>query len=72
MPTFFVHTPVGVESDRNAKGDSQCGGRSDSARASCARIRCDSLTGENRGDNLGDETPVMHFEQWEQDEIEVR
>jgi fumarate hydratase class I len=32
----------------------------------------DSLTGKNSGDNLGDETPVMHFEQWDQDEIEVK
>ena len=32
----------------------------------------DSLTGKNSGDNLGEETPVMHFEQWEQDEIEVK
>jgi len=32
----------------------------------------DSLTGKNSGDNLCDETPVMHFEQWDQDEIEVK
>ena len=32
----------------------------------------DSLTGKNSGDNLGAETPVIHFEQWEQDEIEVK
>jgi len=32
----------------------------------------DSLTGKNSGNNLGDETPVVHFEQWEQDEIEVK
>jgi fumarate hydratase class I len=32
----------------------------------------DSLTGKNSGNNLGDETPVIHFEQWEQDQIEVR
>ncbi len=32
----------------------------------------DSITGKNSGDNLGDETPVIHFEQWEQDEIEVK
>ena len=25
----------------------------------------DSLTGQNSGNNLGAETPVMHFEQWE-------
>ena len=32
----------------------------------------DSITGKNSGDNLGAETPVMHFEQWEEDEIEVK
>src|SRR5438132_1551644 len=32
----------------------------------------DSLTGKNSGNNLGEETPVVHFEQWEQDEIEVK
>ena len=32
----------------------------------------DSLTGHNSGDNLGIETPVIHFEQWEKDEIEVK
>jgi fumarate hydratase class I len=32
----------------------------------------DSLTGKNSGDNLGPETPVIHFEQWEKDEIEVK
>jgi fumarate hydratase class I len=32
----------------------------------------DSLTGKNTGDNLGIETPVIHFEQWEEDEIEVK
>ena len=32
----------------------------------------DSLTGKNSGDNLGIETPVIHFEQWEEDEIEVK
>jgi fumarate hydratase class I len=32
----------------------------------------DSLSGKNTGDNLGIETPVIHFEQWEQDEIEIK
>ena len=32
----------------------------------------DSLTGHNTGDNLGTETPVIHFEQWESPEIEVK
>ncbi|HEU4386545.1 MAG TPA: FumA C-terminus/TtdB family hydratase beta subunit, partial [Blastocatellia bacterium] len=33
----------------------------------------DSITGANSGDNLGPGTPVMHFDQWENDdEIEVK
>ncbi len=32
----------------------------------------DSLSGKNSGNNLGDGTPIIHFEQWESDDIEVR
>ncbi len=32
----------------------------------------DSITGKNSGDNLGPGTPVIKFEQWEKDEIDVR
>ena len=33
----------------------------------------DSITGENSGNNLGPGTPIIHFEQWENDdEIEVK
>src|SRR5947208_3124117 len=32
----------------------------------------DSITGKNSGNNLGEETPVIHFEQWEADEIEIK
>src|SRR5262249_12435663 len=32
----------------------------------------DSITGKNSGDNLGPGTPIIHFDQWERDEIEVR
>ena len=33
----------------------------------------DSLTGENSGNNLGPGTPIIHFEQWDNDdEIEVK
>jgi fumarate hydratase class I len=32
----------------------------------------DSITGENSGDNLGPGTPIVHFEQWEEPEIEMR
>lgn len=32
----------------------------------------DSITGVNSGDNLGPGTPIIHFDQWERDEIEIK
>jgi fumarate hydratase class I len=32
----------------------------------------DALTGKNSGNNLGAECPVIAFEQWEEDEIEIK
>ncbi|MCK9409951.1 MAG: fumarate hydratase, partial [Bacteroidetes bacterium] len=72
MPTFFIHAPVGANQIemkrriREAISESTTSGklRSNSV---------DSLTGKNSGDNLGSGTPVMHWEQWENnDEIEVK
>src|SRR5579871_4232277 len=71
MPTFVVHTPVGVNQLEIKRAI-----RSAVAEATrLGKLRpnsVDSLTGKNSGDNLGEETPVMHFEQWEEDEIEVK
>ena len=71
MPTFFVHTPVGVNQIEIKKAI-----RAAVAEATkLGKLRpnsVDSLTGKNSGDNLGPGTPVIHFEQWEQDEIEVK
>lgn len=71
MPTFIVHCPVGanqivmrkqiLEAVAQATKNSKL--RSNSV---------DSLTGSNTGDNLGPGTPVVHFEQWERDEVEVK
>src|SRR5215472_2228206 len=71
MPTFVVHTPVGVNQIRIRKAIRE-------AVAEATRLgklrpnSVDSLTGKNSGNNLGEETPVIHFEQWEEDEIDVR
>jgi fumarate hydratase class I len=71
MPTFVVHTPVGVNQIRIKKAIQE-------AVAEATRLgklrpnSVDSLTGVNSGNNLGAETPVMHFEQWEEDEVEVK
>src|SRR5258706_5589117 len=32
----------------------------------------DSITGKNSGDNLGPGTPIIHFDQWEKDQIEIK
>jgi fumarate hydratase, class I len=70
-PTFFVHTPVGVNQIEIRKAI-----RAAVAEATkLGKLRpnsVDSLTGKNSGDNLGPGTPVIHFEQWEHDEIEVK
>jgi len=71
MPTFFIHTPVGVnqiairEAAREAIAEA-------TRRGKLRPNSVDSLTGKNSGDNLGEETPVFHFEQWTEKEIEVR
>src|SRR5882724_12962186 len=71
MPTFYVHTPVGVNQIPIKKAI-----RAAVAEATkLGKLRpnsVDSITGKNSGDNLGPGTPVIHFEQWEQDEIDAR
>lgn len=71
MPTFVVHTPVGVsqiavkKAIRNAVAEA-------TKRGKLRPNSVDSLTGKNTGNNLGTETPVIHFDQWEEGEIEVK
>jgi fumarate hydratase class I len=71
MPTFYVRTPVGVNQIEIKKAIKAAVAEA----TKLGKLRpnsVDSITGENSGDNLGAETPVFHFEQWEEDEIEVR
>ena len=71
MPTFVVHTPVGVNQIK-LKGAIQEAVAEATRRGKLRPNSVDSLTGKNSGNNLGAETPVIHFEQWEEDEIEVK
>src|SRR5579863_1324271 len=71
MPTFVVHTPVGVSQIEVKRAIREAVAEA-TRRGKLRPNSVDSLTGKNSGDNLGEETPVMHFEQWEQDEIEVK
>jgi len=71
MPTFVVHTPVGVNQIRIRGAISEAVAEA-TRRGKLRPNSVDSITGKNSGDNLGAETPVVHFEQWEEDEIEVK
>src|SRR6195256_2195490 len=71
MPTFDVHTPVGVNQITIKKAIREAVAEA-TRRGKLRPNSVDSLTGKNSGDNLGYETPVIHFEQWENDEIEVK
>lgn len=71
MPTFEIHCPVGANQITmkrliyEAIADATKNGK-------LRPNSVDSLTGKNSGNNLGAGTPVVHFEQWEKDDIDVR
>jgi fumarate hydratase class I len=71
MPTFVVHTPVGVNQIVVKRAIREAVAEA-TRRGKLRPNSVDSLTGKNSGDNLGIETPVIHFEQWEEDEIEIK
>ena len=71
LPTFKIKTPVGVNQIelKQAIYDAMVQATKD------GKMRpnsVDSLTGENSGNNLGAGVPVIKFEQWEKDYIDVR
>jgi len=71
MPTFEVKVPVAAnqiwmkQQIRDAVAEA-------TRRGKLRPNSVDSITGENSGDNLGPGTPIIHFEQWDNDEIEVK
>src|SRR5688572_13919065 len=72
MPTFEVKTPVGVN-QIELKTQIREAVAEATRRGKLRPNSVDSITGENSGTNVGPGTPVIHFEQWENDdEIEVR
>ena len=71
MPTFEVHVPVGAnqiwmrQQIRDAVAEATSNGK-------LRPNSVDSITGMNSGNNLGPGTPIIHFDQWERDEIEIK
>jgi fumarate hydratase, class I len=71
MPTFEVKTPVGAN-QIEMKTQIREAVAEATKRGKLRPNSVDSITGENSGNNLGPGTPIIHFEQWERDEIEVK
>lgn len=71
MPTFEIYVPRGADQIwmeaeiRKAVAEA-------TRRGKLRPNSVDSITGKNSGDNLGPGTPVVHFHQWERDDIEVK
>src|SRR5881296_3625879 len=71
MPTFEIKVPVGAnqivmrQQIRDAIAEA-------TRRGKLRPNSVDSITGANSGDNLGPGTPIVHFEQWDRNEIEVK
>src|SRR5215831_7644834 len=71
MPTFEVKTPIGAnqiwmrQQIREAVAEA-------TRRGKLRPNSVDSITGKNSGDNLGPGTPIIHFDQWKEDTIEIK
>jgi fumarate hydratase, class I len=71
LPTFKIKTPIGanqIEMKKAIHTAIALATKNGKLRPNSV----DSLTGENSGDNLGAGTPVIKFEQWEKDYVDVR
>ncbi|OIJ21303.1 fumarate hydratase [Anaerobacillus alkalidiazotrophicus] len=71
MPTFEIKVPVGANQIEMKKAIHEAIDKA-TKNGKLRPNSVDSLTGENSGNNLGPGTPIIHFEQWEKDEIDVR
>ena len=71
MPTFEVKVPVGANQIWMKQAIKEAVAEA-TKRGKLRPNSVDSITGENSGNNLGPGTPIIHFEQWEKDEIEVK
>ncbi|MBZ5564760.1 MAG: fumarate hydratase [Acidobacteriia bacterium] len=71
MLTFEIKTPVGVNQFAMRRQILDAVAEA-TKRGKLRPNSVDSVTGKNSGNNLGPGTPVVHFEQWEEPDIEVR
>lgn len=71
MLTFKVYAPIGVNQLEMTKVIKEA--ITEATRLGKLRPNSvDSLTGRNSGDNIGEGTPIISYEQWEEKDIEIR
>jgi fumarate hydratase class I len=70
-PVVWVHHPAGV-STRGLKHDFEAAVREATSRKYLRPNAVDTLTGSNTGDGAGRGIPFLHFEEWDEPNIEVR
>jgi fumarate hydratase class I len=69
-PIFYVNYPLGW-STLKLRQQMEEAARQATARAFLRPNAVDSLTGQNSGDNTGEHFPVVHFQEWEEDHLQV-
>jgi fumarate hydratase, class I len=71
MPTFEAKVPVGANQIW-MRGQIREAVAEATRRGKLRPNSVDSITGKNSGNNLGPGTPIIHFDQWDRDEIEIK
>jgi fumarate hydratase, class I len=71
MPTFEVKVPIGTNQIELRLQIREAVAQA-TRRGKLRPNSVDSITGENSGDNLGPGTPIIHFDQWLEPDIEVK
>jgi fumarate hydratase, class I len=71
MPTFEVRTPIGANQIEMRREIREAVAEA-TRRGKLRPNSVDSITGQNSGNNLGPGTPIIHFDQWERNEVEIK
>src|SRR5918993_4917473 len=71
MPTFEVKVPVAANQIWMRQQILEAVAEA-TRRGKLRPNSVDSITGKNSGDNLGPGTPIIHFDQWDRDEVEIK
>ena len=69
-PIFEIHYPIGISTRRLADQMRQAAEIA-TKQAFLRPNAVDSLTGQNSGNNVGEDFPTMHFHEWDEDHIHV-